>query len=64
MTVLFCDLVDSVGMSVRLDPEELMRIFDRYRSCCDEIIAQHTVSWLGSWATACWLFWLSIRRRG
>lgn len=41
MTVLFCDLVDSVGMSVRLDPEELMRIFDLYRTCCDEVIAHH-----------------------
>jgi class 3 adenylate cyclase len=30
MTALFADLVNSVGIAVRVDPEELMRIRDSY----------------------------------
>jgi class 3 adenylate cyclase/tetratricopeptide (TPR) repeat protein len=41
MTALFADLVNSVGIAVRLDPEELMRIRDSYLECCDEIITEH-----------------------
>jgi class 3 adenylate cyclase/predicted ATPase len=41
MTALFCDLADSVRMSVRLDPEELMRVLDLYRSTCEDIITRH-----------------------
>src|SRR5262249_54979039 len=41
MTALFADLVNSVGIAVRLDPEELMRIRDNYLECCDEIITEH-----------------------
>jgi class 3 adenylate cyclase len=41
MTVLFCDLVDSVALSTRFDPEELMGIFDHYQTCCDDTIRRH-----------------------
>jgi class 3 adenylate cyclase/tetratricopeptide (TPR) repeat protein len=40
MTALFADLVNSVGIAVRLDPEELMRIRDSYLECCDQIITE------------------------
>jgi class 3 adenylate cyclase/tetratricopeptide (TPR) repeat protein len=42
MTALFCDLVDSVGMSVRLDPEDLMRVLDVYLGHCDRIVTHHS----------------------
>lgn len=41
MTALFCDLVDSVGLSIRLDPEDLMRVYDLYRQCCEDVVARH-----------------------
>jgi class 3 adenylate cyclase/tetratricopeptide (TPR) repeat protein len=41
MTALFCDLIDSVRMSVRLDPEDLLRVLDLYRSSCEDIITHH-----------------------
>lgn len=41
MTALYCDLVDSVRMSVRLDPEELLRLLALYRASCKDIIVQH-----------------------
>jgi class 3 adenylate cyclase/tetratricopeptide (TPR) repeat protein len=41
MTALFADLVNSVGIAERLDPEELMRIRDSYLECCDEIVTEH-----------------------
>jgi class 3 adenylate cyclase len=30
LTIIFCDLVDSVGMSTRLDPEDLRDVIDSY----------------------------------
>lgn len=41
MTVLFCDLVDSVALSSRFDPEELMAIYDHYQTVCDATIRGH-----------------------
>ena len=41
MTGLFSDLVDSVGLSLNLDAEEVMRIVDAYHKLCDEIVAEH-----------------------
>jgi class 3 adenylate cyclase/tetratricopeptide (TPR) repeat protein len=41
MTGLFCDLVDSVGLSLKLDAEEMMQILDAYHRQCDEIVAEH-----------------------
>jgi len=36
---VFCDLIDSVGLSVKLDPEDLMQILERYHIVCDNIVA-------------------------
>ena len=41
LTALFCDLVDSTGMSERLDPEELIQALDVYLRHCDEIVTDH-----------------------
>jgi class 3 adenylate cyclase/tetratricopeptide (TPR) repeat protein len=41
LTALFCDVVNSVGMSVRLDLEELMKVLSRYQACCDDIVSEH-----------------------
>jgi class 3 adenylate cyclase/tetratricopeptide (TPR) repeat protein len=41
MTGLFCDLVDSVGLSQELEVEEMMQILDAYQKHCDEIVAEH-----------------------
>jgi predicted ATPase/class 3 adenylate cyclase len=41
MTALFCDLVDSIGMSLRLDAEQLLRVLDIYFKHCDAIVADH-----------------------
>jgi class 3 adenylate cyclase/predicted ATPase len=34
LTLMFCDLVDYVGLSTRLDPEELSDVIGAYRSAC------------------------------
>lgn len=34
LTLMFCDLVDSVGLSTRLDPEELSDVIGAYRAAC------------------------------
>ncbi len=39
MTVLFCDIVDSVALSQRLDPEDLMALIERYQTLCDDIVS-------------------------
>ena len=41
LTGLFCDLVNSVGLSLELDAEEMMQIIDAYHKLCDEIVADH-----------------------
>ena len=38
LTVMFCDLVGSTGMSARLDPEDLRVIIGAYHRCCAERI--------------------------
>ncbi|MFC1665639.1 adenylate/guanylate cyclase domain-containing protein [Pseudomonadota bacterium] len=38
LTVLFSDLVDSTGLSMRLDPEELREIIRAYQSACSKVI--------------------------
>lgn len=35
LTVVFCDLVGSSGLSERLDPEDLRSLLDSYYRCCD-----------------------------
>jgi class 3 adenylate cyclase/tetratricopeptide (TPR) repeat protein len=41
LTGLFCDLVNSVGLSLELDAEEMMQVIDAYHKLCDEIVADH-----------------------
>jgi class 3 adenylate cyclase/predicted ATPase len=38
LTVLFCDLVDSVPLSIRLDPEELAAVLRPYHETCGRVI--------------------------
>ncbi|THD49925.1 MAG: adenylate/guanylate cyclase domain-containing protein [Bradyrhizobium sp.] len=38
LTVMFCDLVGSTAMSVRLDPEDLRAIISAYHRCCATLI--------------------------
>ncbi len=37
--MLFCDIVDSVALSQRLDPEDLMALIERYQTLCDDIVS-------------------------
>jgi len=39
LTVMFCDIVDSVALSQRLDPEDLMALIERYQTVCDDIVS-------------------------
>jgi class 3 adenylate cyclase/tetratricopeptide (TPR) repeat protein len=41
VTALICDLVDSVSLTVRLDPEDMMDVVDGYLAACEDIIARH-----------------------
>ncbi len=50
LTVVFCDLVDSSELSQRLDPEVYGCVLERYRSCCEEVVARydgHVAQYLG-----------------
>jgi class 3 adenylate cyclase len=50
MTCLFCDLVDSVGLSERLDPEELRETLAAYHRVCATVVRRfegHTHNYLG-----------------
>ncbi|HUH86322.1 MAG TPA: adenylate/guanylate cyclase domain-containing protein [Stellaceae bacterium] len=40
LTLMFCDLVGSTALSVRLDPEELGEIIGRYHQCSAEVITK------------------------
>jgi class 3 adenylate cyclase/tetratricopeptide (TPR) repeat protein len=41
LTILFCDLVDSVGLSIRLDPEDLRDLLAAYRQGCARSIKRY-----------------------
>src|SRR5712672_2129121 len=41
LTIMFCDLVDSVGMSTRLDPEDLRDVIAAYHRACDLSVDQY-----------------------
>jgi predicted ATPase/class 3 adenylate cyclase len=50
LTCLFCDLVNSVGLSERLDPEELRETLAAYHRVCATVIRRfegHTHNYLG-----------------
>jgi len=38
LTVMFCDLIGSTELSIRLDPEELRAIIGAYHHCCTELV--------------------------
>jgi class 3 adenylate cyclase/tetratricopeptide (TPR) repeat protein len=40
LTVMFCDLVGSTGLSARLDPEEMRDLIAVYRKCVTDAVAQ------------------------
>jgi class 3 adenylate cyclase/tetratricopeptide (TPR) repeat protein len=41
LTVMFCDIVESTRLSLRLDPEELAEVIQAYRRHCAGIIKRH-----------------------
>ena len=41
LTVMFCDLVGSTGLSEKLDPEELCGLLHEYRTVCGDVIARY-----------------------
>jgi class 3 adenylate cyclase len=41
LTVMFCDLVGSTALSVKLDPEDLRGIIAGYHRCCTELVERH-----------------------
>ena len=50
LTVLFCDLVDSTGLSSQLDPEDLREVVRAYQDTCAKVIARfegHIAQYLG-----------------
>jgi len=42
LTVMFCDLVDSTPLSLRLDPEELRQVFSSYHRCIAEVVRRYS----------------------
>src|SRR2546426_5149601 len=50
LTVLFCDLVDSMVLSTQLDPEDLREVVRAYQAACAEVIQRfdgHIAQYLG-----------------
>ena len=41
LTVMFCDLVGSTDLSVRIDPEDLSDVIRQYQQCCEQVIQRH-----------------------
>ena len=52
LTVMFCDLVGSSELSVRLDPEDLRRVIGAYHTCIKEIIGRYQGMIADIWGTA------------
>ena len=40
ITVMTCDLVNSVELSARFDPEDLAEVISGYQSCCEGVVRQ------------------------
>ena len=40
LTVMFCDLVGSTALSMRLDPEELREVVRAYQTACAKVISR------------------------
>src|SRR5437868_4540045 len=50
LTILFCDIVDSMSLAQKLDPEELRALMTEYRRIASDIVARfegHIAQWLG-----------------
>ncbi|WP_455365748.1 adenylate/guanylate cyclase domain-containing protein [Kaarinaea lacus] len=50
LTVLFCDVVGSAGLSEHIDPEDLRDNMGKYRDTCQEVVARfqgHIAQYLG-----------------
>jgi hypothetical protein len=50
LTVMFCDLVDSMVLSDRFDPEEFRELVRAYQNCCERGISDyqgHVAQYLG-----------------
>jgi len=41
LTIMFCDLVDSVGLSIRLDPEDLRDLIAAYQRTCAQAVRRY-----------------------
>jgi class 3 adenylate cyclase len=41
VTAVFCDLVDSVPMALRLDPEDLAEVTNTYLATCHRVLSDH-----------------------
>ena len=41
LTIMFCDLVDSVGLSIRLDPEDLRDLIAAYQRTCAQSVERY-----------------------
>ena len=51
LTVLFCDLVGSTGISSKLDPEEWREALAGYHRAAAEAVTRFGVRWRSTWAT-------------
>jgi SAM domain (Sterile alpha motif) len=51
LTIMFCDLVGSMALSGKHDPEELRKIITAYHRCCTELGAMAALS-QNTWVTA------------
>jgi TOMM system kinase/cyclase fusion protein len=50
LTVMFCDLMDSTGLAIQLDPEDLREVVRAYQEACAKVIARfdgHIAQYLG-----------------
>ncbi len=59
LTLMFCDVVDSVGLSVRLDPEDLRDLIHAYQRACVAAVERYDGYVAAMSATASCLFRLS-----
>jgi class 3 adenylate cyclase/tetratricopeptide (TPR) repeat protein len=41
LTIMFCDLVGSTGLSQRLDPEDLRDVIRSFEECCSAVVASY-----------------------
>ena len=53
LTVMFCDLVGSTALSVRLDPEDLREVIGAYHRSIAETVALMMGLSRNTWATGC-----------